>query len=282
MDEEFKEELIHLIEHLLCARKLVAKIFNKHKLNGSDFFTYVTNLFKVFQLPSLPQAQTIFESTVERQLRNLINLCFNDYKSSVKEELYAVTNASMIQILHEKCKFKAILKFNETQKMGNDRHHAKFKDILESFITKEFNLWKSEKENYFKELEDFREIQEALKLEKIKLLEMDNRLAQFKLELNQLQNKVDIKSEELSKLKEIENEKKIAAVSRRTHEEIRNDLRLNAQFEISKINRQKESELRRIRSIGECTVYMTCRNCDLKIKFTDLNNYSRSVHDFMF
>ncbi|CAG9811791.1 unnamed protein product [Chironomus riparius] len=282
MDEEFKDELVQLIDHLLNPKRLVPKIFNNIKLNGSEFFTFITNLFKVFQLPNLPQAQTIFESTVERQMRNLIDSILNDYKRSVKEELNLVTNRSMIQILHDKYKFKAILKFNETKKMGTDQHHAKFKDILESSITKEFNLWKSQKENYFQELDDFREIQEAIELEKVEQLEMDNLLAHMKLKLNQLQHEFKLKSEEILKLEAIKKEKKIAALSQKMHEETLNDLRLNALFELNEINRKKENELQKVKSKQESTVYMTCRKCKLKIKFNDLNNYSKSGHDLMF
>lgn len=280
MDEEFKEELSKLIEHLLNPRILVVKKFNKCALNGSDFLNYITNLFRVFQMPNLPRAQTIFESTVERQLRSLVDTCFNNYKDAIKKDQKTVTNSSMIQILHQKCKCSAILKFNETKKMGNDQHHLKFKNILESSITKEFNLWKSQQENYLKRLKDVQEIREEVELGKTEELEFKYLLAQVTLQLNQMKSELDVISQEISKLAAIEKENKIAAIELRMHEEEISNMKWNARMEIDKMNQQTENELNMMRSRMSSPVLMKCKHCSLKVKFSELSQYIGSVHYF--
>lgn len=68
MDEEFKEELIRLIPHILAPENLVVKKINNKDLNSSEMKEYIESYFTLFQSDSLPQAQSIYESTIDKQM----------------------------------------------------------------------------------------------------------------------------------------------------------------------------------------------------------------------
>jgi len=284
MDDEFKNELIILIDKLLKLKNLVTKKVDNQIFNGAGFFEYVKNLFKIFQSEKLPKAQTIYESAVERQNTNLINLCLSDYETAIKEDLNTVTNSSMIEILHKKCKAQAFLKFNETMKMGNDGIHLKFKNILEDKINKYFNFWKSQKEYFFKEMKEIRECREALDVEQLATLEFEKHLTQMQLELNRMRSENELNHEELEKKKEIEKSRKIDNIRQREHEEALKIERSSAKLKIAQIKLEADVEKKSLEHQEQKRniIYYKCADCGKIIEKTYLYKYSSVDHDFRF
>lgn len=80
MEEDFKDELVKIIEKLLAPKNLVLKKINGKDLNGSELKEYMKSYFKLFQSDTLPEAKPIYESTIERQMTILVEKCLDAYK----------------------------------------------------------------------------------------------------------------------------------------------------------------------------------------------------------
>ncbi|XP_070497601.1 atlastin-like [Chironomus tepperi] len=281
MDEDFRTELAVLIDNLLNPKNLVTKKVNHHTINSAEFHDYVQNLFTIFKSDQLPKAQTIYDSTVDGHLTNLVNLCLNDYKNLVNDDLETVTDAATIDILHQKCKAQVMLNFNDTKKMGNAKSHLKFRNFLDDKIEKNSIFWKSQKEAFLKEMEEFRQYQEDLEVEKLATLEFENQLAQMRLDVHRLQLDEKLKFEEMSKEQEIEKMRKIDNLRHRKHEEVLTTVRQKARLEIAQIRLDAEAEMARLNQ-NQTNTYYVCKKCDKIIDSSELYKYLTDNHDFEF
>ena len=141
MEKEFKNELMKLIEHLLSPKNLVIKKINQKNLTSSEYFEYVKRYLTTFQSEELPKAETIYESTIKQQLSIVINSCLKDYKDESDKKQHLINTIDHIQVFHEMFKSYAILKYHDSNKMGNNEHHVEFKDILMKQIDNEYKGW---------------------------------------------------------------------------------------------------------------------------------------------
>lgn len=141
MDQEFKHELSLLIEHLLSADKLVVKKINGTELNGTKFCEYFIQYLQLFQSDKLPATQTIYESTIEKQMYLLIADCVSDYKQTLFQNQDLLTTVQQIPMFHEMSKNKALILFNDSKKMGNLDHAKKFYAVLQKKIKLFYKEW---------------------------------------------------------------------------------------------------------------------------------------------
>lgn len=225
MDEEFKEELQKIIEDLLTADNLVLKKINSKDLKGVEMKEYIDSYFKLFQSDDLPQAQSIYESTIDKQMSILIEKCIEHYKELIfkNSDLMSEDN---LHIFHDMGKNKTVIMFKDEKKMGNIEHERKYKAELEAQMEKLYVEWK---DRTLKSLEQVREEkdrtekavrekeqleQEAIKAEaetKIRLAELEN---QKKLTLIE-QEKYDAQRKLLDARLEVEKEKARAVEAER-------------------------------------------------------------------
>lgn len=206
MDEEFKTGIETFIEHLLKPENLVLKKINNKALHGFEMKEYIESFFQLFQSDLLPQAQSIYESTVEKQMSILVGKCLEHYKVIIimNEELLTVEN---LHIFHEMSKSKSQILFKDEKKMGNAAHEKKFYAILEDKLEKIYDEWK---DRTIKTLDQIREekakteaaIKEKLKIEQEALeaerntqiqlikLESEKKLTQIEEEKFEIQKKL--------------------------------------------------------------------------------------------
>lgn len=154
MDETFRNELFCLIEHILIPDNLVMKKINGDKINGKQFLVYVEKYFKNFQSDQLPEAKTIFKSTVETQLNSVMEKSFIEYK----DYMYSFTNKSLTetdaQTIHENAKKCALEMYDRKKKMGSINDKEDYKILLIAKIDTYFNEWKDVNENNLKLIEE--------------------------------------------------------------------------------------------------------------------------------
>lgn len=146
MDIDFKEGLEIVIDYLLKPERLVLKKINSKELNGNEVLEYIQGYLKLFQSDQLPKAQSIYESTVEKQLSIIVENCFNTYKKVIFKSKDILTNRDQIPMAHGNAKAHAILLYRDEKKMGSFEHEQKFRNILEQKIESLFEDWKSETE----------------------------------------------------------------------------------------------------------------------------------------
>jgi hypothetical protein len=169
MDDDFKEELELLIAALLSPDKLVVKQINGKSLDSSEYLAYVEQYLTLFKSNELPEAQTIYESTVEKQLQLVVDTCFDRYKELIEQTINLVQSSEQIPIFHENSMNAALIKFKETKKMGNAGHSRKFEQQLTERMQKMFEQWSSQTEEGLRRLREEQEKTRLATLEKERL-----------------------------------------------------------------------------------------------------------------
>lgn len=163
MDDEFKLELVIIIEKLLGPENLVLKKINGKDLKGHELKEYIQSYFTLFQSDTLPQAQSIYESTIDKQMNILIEKCLDSYKQNVvkNEDLLTEDN---LHIFHDMSASKTLIMFKEEKKMGNAEHERKYKAQLEAAMEKLFTEWRDRSVKSLQQLkEEKKKTEEALK-----------------------------------------------------------------------------------------------------------------------
>ncbi|CAG9812178.1 unnamed protein product [Chironomus riparius] len=281
MDEDFKDELVVVIEHLLNRKNLVTKRVNNHYFDGTEFLDYLENLIEIFQSDKLPKTQTIYEMTVERQMSRLVDSCLQSYKNLIKNDLNTVTNLSMIKKLHNKCEAQALLMFNNSNKMGNNEHEIKYKGTLVNDINKEFNQWKIEKEFIFKELNLIRLQQERIHQEEMAKIRAEKTAAKARLDAKRREIESALERSRIVREKELKKERQRDAERQREQEKALECQRRNAERRLEQLRLKSEAERNRFREQEQFNItYFKCNSCDLVVKYSDLHRYSSSAHDF--
>jgi len=215
MDEDFKDELFSLIEHLLKPERLVLKKINGKNLKGSEFLEYVLEYFKLFQSDKLPQTQSIYESTVEKQMNILVGLCINNYKETIhnnQEVLIAIDDmnkcVALFPLLHNMSKCQTLLMYNESKKMGNFDHETKFKELLIYQVEKIYQEWESQmKENMIKIEKEKQKTQKVLEEKKkleIEKIQNEKIAAEKLVELERFKAEKALEKEKLLRTKQVE------------------------------------------------------------------------------
>lgn len=193
MDEDFRGELFNLIEYLLKPEKLNPKKINGKDLIATEFLEYILQYFKLFQSDKLPKAQSIYESTVERQMYILVEQCVEIYKETVYMNQDVIRNARHITLFHNGSKNKAFFMYKNSKKMGNSEHDEQFKLILEVKIGEAFKEWKesmdrriqvieAEKERTRLELDEQHQLKVKIKTDELKAQEETLRQERLKAE----------------------------------------------------------------------------------------------------
>ena len=220
MDEDFKIELFNLIEYLLKPDKLILKKINGKDLTSSEFLAYIDQYFKLFQSNLLPEAQSIYETTVEQQLSMLINSCFDNYLKSIQDSESSIISTNYVSIVHQMCKLQCLLLFKDSMKMGNSEHEKKFRKNLESRIENFYTTWnekttsKVRKEMEEKEKSRLAAIEmERLKCEEQKYLrQQDVNELRIKIGEEEIKRKLAEKERDAEKNKRLEAEEHVEAI----------------------------------------------------------------------
>jgi len=207
MDEDFRIELFNLIDYLLKPERLVLKKINGKDLKGTEYLEYVLQYFKLFQSDKLPQAQSIYESTVEKQMNILVGLCVDNYKETVYKNQDLITNVTQIPIFHKMSKNQALLLYKDSKKMGNTGHEVRFKIELTKQIEKIFSEWKNRSEKSIKKIEEEKEktrlaLEEKQKAQ-LEQIENEKKAAEKLRELERLNAAKEIEHEKYLQQKEI-------------------------------------------------------------------------------
>ncbi|XP_070497483.1 atlastin-like isoform X1 [Chironomus tepperi] len=272
MDDDFKSQLSALIEHLLNPDRLVLKKFNGCAIKGTDFCDVVEQYFKLFQSDKLPQAQTIFDATVEKQMALLVAECVEHYKESVVKNRDIIKSEKQIKMLHDLSRNKALLMYNDSRKMGNASHDAKYKKILETEVDKLYEEWGKQTEESMKliaeevektrlaleekqkaereQIESERKAAERLlELEKVKASkELEHAKFMKEIEMAQWKFEAEQKRVEAEKTLEMERYKLQQEVERQRYTAEQELAKLKLQNENSRINAEKELEMEKLKA----------------------------------
>ena len=280
MDEEFKEELVLLIPKLLAPENLVFKKINSKDLNGFEMKEFIESYFTLFQSDTLPQAQSIYESTIDKQMHILLGKCMETYKLNIYKNQDLLTDKNL-ELFHEMSKTSTILRYKEEKKMGNAEHEKKFKGELEQQIEKMYLEWKvrslaamklveiekEKTEDAVKEklrLQEEAKEAERLSLQQIKDLDTAKQLnlieaGKYEAEKKLIEARLETEKERaISAEKEVISEKAFREEQRKTEQALKEQLKLQTEaLEAEKITQEQIRKLENDKSLQliEATKY---------------------------
>jgi len=134
MDDDFKDELKKVIEFLLNSKNLIPRKVNGVSLKAPEYLQYVQKCVTLFQSDELPQVKTICDSTVDKDMNKLINICFSSCKDVIKSKLKDIKNRNELQHLYEAAMKVGMNLYDKSHKMGDNEHEVKYRKILEDKI----------------------------------------------------------------------------------------------------------------------------------------------------
>ena len=146
MEENFKDNLAVLIEKLFRPSNLVQKRILGETVNGQQFGEYMKTSFEIFQSPVVPEIQSIFKITVEKQREKFLAYCMELYKQGIinntdenqdREELdKSLENANEIAVT------TVIFYYKSLRKIGTREYVEKFEQRLKKEMENFFKEWK--------------------------------------------------------------------------------------------------------------------------------------------
>lgn len=239
MDEDFVKELKILTEYLLKPERLVPKKINENELEAEEYFGYLDNYFHLFQSDEVPEAKTIYETTVEKNMNILIDLCFERYIGNIIQYEVLIQTVDLIIIVHRVSKTDALLLYKQSKKMGNKNHDKKFKDDLTRKIEDYYKSWMNTSETNLREIEEQKEKTRRILQEKhkyhLKMIDDEKAALEQILAEMEKENKVIFEREE--KL----NKDKIAKEKLKGENKIRKAIK-NLEVEIENCKNSIENE----------------------------------------
>ncbi|KAL7015611.1 hypothetical protein ACKWTF_016546 [Chironomus riparius] len=226
MDEDFKIELFNLIEYLLKPERLILKKINGKDLHGFEFLEYILQYFKLFQSDELPKAQSIYESTVEKQMNILVEFCVEIYKKTVFMNQDVIRNSRQILLFHNGSENKALSIYKNSKKMGTLEHYEKFKLILKVKIGEAFKEWKESVDKRIQIIEKEKEIArlEQDQQHQVNLQKKENemRAEEEKLRQERLKAERELQLQKAERIRAVEEERsKIAEENRKQEEQFK-------------------------------------------------------------
>lgn len=197
MEEDFKCELIKIIEHLFNPKNLVTKKINQLKLTGADYLTCAEIYFQTFKSKQKLNVKTVFENIIEGQLNAIVESCVEKYKSYFDAQQNLITEIDHIKIFHERSKYFALYLYSAAYKLGKPNDSNKFKEFLETKLETAYEEQKKIIIN--KILEDKRHLQETLDEKDKKVKENLEEIAKRDLKIQELNQQLLFVKEKFDK-----------------------------------------------------------------------------------
>ncbi|CAG9811790.1 unnamed protein product [Chironomus riparius] len=207
MDEEFQDELKALISHILNPQQLGIKKVDGCVLTGEEYLNFIQVQFEVFQTDEALQAQTVYDSTIKKEMEKLIRSCLEQYKDLGHKGKGLVNTEDDLEALHRKCKSEALKTFDDSKKLGGPEDFTKFRMLLKKRVEKTYEEIKTQIINERIAIE---EAKEKLRLEmeqkqriEVERIEREKKAAEERLEVEKQKAKEKLELEEKLKEQEI-------------------------------------------------------------------------------
>lgn len=260
IDEDFVDQLKHLVVELFSTESLVLKKINCDFLLAGEIPTLISQYVELFKSDRLPAPLSIYETTIQNHMQGVIGKCVGLYNEKVEEGKVSLENLTAIETLHQSAKQEAIKMFQGARKMGGGSHHTKYQTIMENEIEKNLTEWENiAKQDIERKLESARSLEEMKKeQERAAQAILAAQKAQEEAERLRLQKIEDdrVAAVALQELKEAQaraEAERIAAIQRQQEAErlaaIERQRQIERQRELDRLQEQarQEAEANRIR-----------------------------------
>lgn len=141
IEEDFVDAMKELIPALLAPKNLVLKTVNGVTVKAFEFSVYIKQYVDLFKSESLPEAKSIYESTLDNQFQILMSKAIEIYLESIQLYQNKIRNVTEIAALHKASKAMSLKYFDEERKFGNDEETMAYRKEVEEKLEKAYDEW---------------------------------------------------------------------------------------------------------------------------------------------
>ena len=153
IDEDFVETMKELFPILLAPANLTVKTLNGMPLKAFELSVYIKQYVDLFKSENLPEAKSIYESTVDNQLQILISKSVELYLQLISGSQDKIINKAEVDKVHKVGKLLALRYFNEQKKFGTPEEAMIYQKELEEKLEKALDDWKPVKLEFLQKIE---------------------------------------------------------------------------------------------------------------------------------
>lgn len=141
IDEEFVEIMHELFPIILGPTNLTVKTINGVPIKAFELSVYIKQYVDLFKSENLPEAKSIYESTLDNQFQILMSKAVDAYLQSISLYQDKIQNKSQVLNLHKIAKALALKYFDEEKKFGKAEDGLVYKKELEDKLERAYNDW---------------------------------------------------------------------------------------------------------------------------------------------
>lgn len=141
IDEEFVDIMKELMPAILSPGNLTIKTVNGSPIKAFELSVYVKQYVDLFKDENLPEAKSIYESTLDNQFQILMSKAVEVYLQSVSLYQDKIQDDSEVDRLHQISKNLALKYFNDEKKFGKAEEGLTYHKQLEGNIEKAGKEW---------------------------------------------------------------------------------------------------------------------------------------------
>lgn len=154
IDEEFVETMEELFPIILSPNNLTVKTMNGVPIKAFELSVYVKQYVDLFKSENMPEAKSIYDSTLDKQFQILISKCVEVYLESISLYQEQIKNKSEVDQLHDISKSVALKFFENEKKFGSNEDSKLYLKELEEKLEKALNEWKPVTLEFLEKIKD--------------------------------------------------------------------------------------------------------------------------------
>lgn len=154
IDEEFVDAMKELLPLILTPEKLIKKSINGVAIKAFEISIYIKQYVDQFKSENLPEAKSIYESTVDNQFQILMSKSVEVYLKMVSDYQDRIKNVSDVDKAHKVAKTLASRFFEDQKKFGNSEEGLIYQKELEEKLEMAFNEWKPARLEFLEKIKD--------------------------------------------------------------------------------------------------------------------------------
>lgn len=142
IDEEFVDTMKELFPIVLAPSNLTVKTINGVAVKAFELSVYVKQYVDLFKSENMPEAKSIYDSTLDKQFQILMSKAVEVYLESISLYQEQIKNKTEVDQLHDISKSVALKYFEEEKKFGKSEDALSYQKELNDKLEKAFNEWK--------------------------------------------------------------------------------------------------------------------------------------------
>ena len=142
IDEDFIDVMKELVPLLLAPKNLVVKTVNGVTVKAFELAVHMKQYIDLFKSESLPEAKTIYDSTLDSQFNILMSKSVEIYVQSIQLFQNNITIEDEIESLHNLSMAITLRYFDDEKKFGNEKEILNFRNELIHKLEKAYKEWK--------------------------------------------------------------------------------------------------------------------------------------------